>query len=174
LAEARRRKGEAETQETKETQASHRHTPMQLEVGKTYLNRIGKRVKIVSQTNNEPCPFWGRDENCTDSYTADGRLYHNRESYYDLVEEVTDTEPPKERTRLKPVEVKHVYTQDVHSCGPSDIPIASLTLETMDAGGGHYLVLNSCDFAFDSVEEIEELSSAMKALLTQAQAHDDD
>lgn len=64
---------------------------LKLEVGKTYLNRLGERVKIVGDNGHEMFPFEG--DNCL-SYTLDGHWDHGRDLWLDLIAEApaSDTE----------------------------------------------------------------------------------
>lgn len=64
---------------------------LKLEVGKTYLNRKGERVKIVGDNGHEMFPFKGDDYL---SYTLDGHWYGGRYSELDLIAEApaADTE----------------------------------------------------------------------------------
>lgn len=54
---------------------------MKIEVGKTYLNRRGRRVTIEGRSGSV-YPFDGDDGEC---YTPDGRFWTSGESPLDLV-----------------------------------------------------------------------------------------
>ena len=65
---------------------------LKLEVGKTYLNRKGERVKIVKDTGDNMLPFIGDNYH---SYTPNGGYWPSgRESHLDLIAEapIDDTE----------------------------------------------------------------------------------
>lgn len=66
---------------------------LQLEVGKTYLNRSGKEVQIVGNDDDPSFPFDGNNGHC---YTASGGFYMHREDERDLVEEVGAQPAPAE------------------------------------------------------------------------------
>ena len=53
------------------------------------------------------------------------------------------------------------WEQPIHSCG-SDLDVAHLEVEVVDAGAGEYLVINAHEWAVESLEEIEELAKHLK------------
>lgn len=67
---------------------------LKLEVGKTYLNRNGERVKIVGDNGHEMFPFEG--DNCL-SYTLDGHWDFGRDTVFDLV---ADAQPEKRTFKI--------------------------------------------------------------------------
>lgn len=69
---------------------------LKLEVGKTYLNRNGERVKIVGDNGHEMFPFKG--DNCL-SYTLDGHWDFERGSVFDLVAEA-EAQPEKRTFKI--------------------------------------------------------------------------
>ena len=84
---------------------------LQLEVGKSYINRKGEVVKIV-ETNDSIWPFVGDNE---ESYNEEGRYYSANWDYArDLIEEV-----PSEPTRHTfdiPDGVKKITVSQVDNC----------------------------------------------------------
>ena len=62
-------------------------TKIKLEVGKSYKNRLGGIVMIISLRNTYERTYTGNDNR---GYHEDGRFYSNNESAFDLIEEVAD------------------------------------------------------------------------------------
>jgi hypothetical protein len=59
-------------------------------------------------------------------------------------------------------EVRMIFTQDGDSCGPE---FQDLTIEAVDAGGGHFLVLKTERWAFDTVDELAALCRRVLAVV---------
>lgn len=78
---------------------------LKLEVGKTYLNRQGERVKIVDNNGHALFPFEG--DNCL-SYTLDGHWDLGRDSAFDLIAEA----PPTFRTFKIPENTREISVNE--------------------------------------------------------------
>ena len=70
---------------------------LKLEVGKTYLNREGKRVKIVENTGDKRFPFDGDNYH---SYTLDGHWMHGGDSELDLIADAPIAQPEKRTFKI--------------------------------------------------------------------------
>lgn len=82
---------------------------LKLEVGKTYLNRKGERVKIVKDTGDKIFPFSG--DNCF-SYTLDGRYWYNwKDSAFDLIAEAEA--PPTFRAFKIPENTREISVNEM-------------------------------------------------------------
>lgn len=71
---------------------------MKIEVGKTYVDRVGRQITIKGQSTDADFPFWGLDDDgTTQSFTPSGSYFVASESRSDLVAEVPAApEPPSE------------------------------------------------------------------------------
>lgn len=82
---------------------------LKLEVGKTYLNRKGERVKIVKDTGHRTFPFEGDNYH---SYAADGGYWPSgKESVLDLVAEAPAA-PPEKRTFKIPENTREISVNE--------------------------------------------------------------
>jgi hypothetical protein len=60
--------------------------------------------------------------------------------------------------------VKRVYEQPMHSCG-NDSDTASVKIELVDAGAGHYVVMHAKHWAIESKADITQLCDLLLAAL---------
>jgi hypothetical protein len=63
--------------------------------------------------------------------------------------------------------IKLTLKQDEDCCGRVDTSEQSLEIETMDGGGGAYLVISTERWALDSDEDIDAFASRLKEVLRQ-------
>lgn len=60
---------------------------LSLEVGKTYMTRLGKEVLIVDFSKDVPYPFEGNLEGTVGYYTSKGEYLMGRETDFDIIGE---------------------------------------------------------------------------------------
>ena len=70
---------------------------LKLEVGRTYLNPEGEKIKLVEKTNAKNFPYFDEFMN---SYMEDGR-YFGTKSEFDLVSLVPEEDAPAEETKAE-------------------------------------------------------------------------
>jgi len=70
---------------------------LKLEVGKTYLNGKGERVKIVANNGHEMFPFEGDDYQ---SYTLDGHWMPGYNLAFDLIDYAPIAQPEKRTFKI--------------------------------------------------------------------------
>ena len=83
---------------------------LKLEVGKTYINRQGDKVKILRKETTSNGPIYFEDD-CKYHYFKDGKHY-GLETAYDLVKEVTED--------------KHKSKTKLYRSGPSTLAVTSV------------------------------------------------
>lgn len=81
---------------------------LKLEVGKTYMAKDGEEVEIIKYIPQKTFPFLG-DDHC--DYTEDGRFRLDRESIYDLVEEIKTDKEIKMDKIITPEEYLRQFTE---------------------------------------------------------------
>lgn len=63
--------------------------------------------------------------------------------------------------------LKLTLTQDEDCCGRSEIDTQSIEIETMDGGGGAYLVISTERWALDDEADIDKFAARLKEVLRQ-------
>ena len=71
---------------------------------------------------------------------------------------------------MKLSSITEVYEQDEDSAGRANESRQDITLETVDAGGGSYIVIKTERWALDDAADMAKLVGKMKAMLKRIEA----
>ena len=87
---------------------------LKLEVGKSYVNRVGDIVQIVSNDGAEP---WYYIDSNDEDYKENGGWLNSKEYKLDLIEEYTEPTKPKDKPNLTPSFTIDGVTMDIKQKG---------------------------------------------------------
>lgn len=66
----------------------------------------------------------------------------------------------------KPKLCSVTFSQEQDCCGPTESDEQKITIETCDGGGGTYFVIKTDRWAFDNIEELQELLKTITSCTT--------